>query len=91
MVSHRLFLLVYLFLFSILECDNRALLQVQLNELVDRDLIQLVPLEGKHVGQFGFRRKIHLQNHGQYTDSEYYRYSLSTNYLFIKDYFASFT
>ncbi|CAH8474789.1 unnamed protein product [Schistosoma haematobium] len=50
-------------LIRILECDNRALLQVQLNELVDRDLIQLVPLEGKHVGQFGFRRKIHLQNH----------------------------
>ncbi|KAH8851453.1 Expressed conserved protein, partial [Schistosoma japonicum] len=52
-------------LVRILECDNRALLQIQLNELADRDLIQLVPLEGKHVGQFGFRRKIHLQNHGE--------------------------
>ncbi|CAH8827313.1 unnamed protein product [Trichobilharzia szidati] len=50
-------------LVRILEYDNRALLQVQLEELASRDLIQMVPLEGKHIGQFGFRRKIHLQNH----------------------------
>ncbi|GAA29088.2 hypothetical protein CLF_111247 [Clonorchis sinensis] len=49
-------------LVRILEIEDRALLKLQLEALQERDLIQLVPLEGKNVGQLGFRRKIHLQN-----------------------------
>ncbi|CAL8071925.1 unnamed protein product [Calicophoron daubneyi] len=49
-------------LVRILEVDDRNLLKVQLKELESRDLVQVVPLEGKHLGQIGFRRKIHLQN-----------------------------
>lgn len=50
-------------LVRILEVNNPTLLKLQLDELAARDLIQFVPLEGKHIGQIGFRRKIHLENH----------------------------
>ncbi|CAH8454499.1 unnamed protein product [Heterobilharzia americana] len=50
-------------LVRILEYDNVAVLQAQLDELASRDLIQPIRLEGQHAGQFGYRRKIHLQNH----------------------------
>ncbi|KER22108.1 hypothetical protein T265_09726 [Opisthorchis viverrini] len=53
-------------LVRILEIEDRALLKLQLEALQERDLIQLVPLEGKNVGQLGFRRKIHLQNQDPY-------------------------
>ncbi|CAH8569788.1 unnamed protein product [Dicrocoelium dendriticum] len=49
-------------LVRILEVDDRRMLELQLEVLEARDLVQLVPLEGRHVGQLGFRRKIHLQN-----------------------------
>ncbi|KAF6774863.1 hypothetical protein AHF37_07130 [Paragonimus kellicotti] len=50
---------VYLKLTSILDVSDRRLLELQLEELEHRDLVQLIPLEGKNVG---FRRKIHLRN-----------------------------
>ncbi|KAF7259887.1 hypothetical protein EG68_02401 [Paragonimus skrjabini miyazakii] len=46
-------------LVRILDVNDRKLLELQLEELEQRDLVQLIPLEGKNVG---FRRKIHLRN-----------------------------
>ncbi|KAF5404361.1 hypothetical protein PHET_02168 [Paragonimus heterotremus] len=46
-------------LVRILDVNDRRLLELQLEELEQRDLVQLIPLEGKNVG---FRRKIHLRN-----------------------------